>query len=32
VGDERTFKGLIDAEPETDVERLHRFLYLTHFS
>ena len=32
VGDEKTFKGLIDAEPESDVERLHRFLYLTHFS
>jgi site-specific DNA-adenine methylase len=32
VGDEKTFKGLLDAEPEDDVERLHRFLYLTHFS
>lgn len=32
VGDEKTFKGLLDATPESDVERLHRFLYLTHFS
>ncbi len=32
VGDEKTFKGLLDAKPSTDVERLHRFLYLTHFS
>lgn len=32
VGDEKTFKGLIDVEPKGDVERLHRFLYLTHFS
>ncbi len=32
VGDEKTFKGLLDATPRTDVERLHRFLYLTHFS
>ncbi len=32
VGDEKTFKGLLDAEPEDDVARLHRFLYLTHFS
>jgi DNA adenine methylase len=32
VGDETTFKRLLDAEPEDDVERLHRFLYLTHFS
>ena len=32
TGDEKTFKGLLDAEPEDDVERLHRFLYLTHFS
>lgn len=32
VGDEKTFKRLIDVEPEDDVERLHRFLYLTHFS
>ena len=32
VGDEKTFKGLLDAKPSSDVERLHRFLYLTHFS
>ncbi len=32
VGDEKTFKGLLDAKPNSDVERLHRFLYLTHFS
>jgi site-specific DNA-adenine methylase len=32
VGDEKTFKRLLDVEPEGDVERLHRFLYLTHFS
>ena len=28
VGDEKTFKRLLDVEPEDDVERLHRFLYL----
>jgi len=32
VGDEATFKGLIDATPRDDVGWLHRFLYLTHFS
>ncbi len=32
VGDEATFKGLIDATPSDDVAWLHRFLYLTHFS
>lgn len=32
VGDEKTFKRLFDEEPRGDVERLHRFLYLTHFS
>jgi site-specific DNA-adenine methylase len=32
VGDESTFKGLIDASPKDDVGWLHRFLYLTHFS
>ncbi|MFP2956554.1 XkdF-like putative serine protease domain-containing protein [Myxococcus sp. 1LA] len=32
VGDEKTFKSLFDAKPKGDVERLHRFLYLTHFS
>ena len=31
-GSEKTFKALIDAKPTSDVERLHRFLYLTHFS
>ena len=32
VGDEATFKGLIDASPRDDLGWLHRFLYLTHFS
>ncbi|SDY31377.1 DNA adenine methylase, partial [Myxococcus xanthus] len=32
VGDEKTFKSLFDAKPQGDVARLHRFLYLTHFS
>ena len=32
TGDETTFKRLIDASPKDDVGRLHRFLYLTHFS
>jgi len=32
TGDEKTFKGLLDEQPSDDVERLHRFLYLTHFS
>ena len=32
TGDEATFKRLIAARPRDDVERLHRFLYLTHFS
>lgn len=32
VGSEKTFKSLIDAKPASDVARLHRFLYLTHFS
>ncbi len=32
VGDEATFKSLIDASPRDDVGWLHRFLYLTHFS
>ena len=31
-GDKATFKRLIDASPSEDAERLHRFLYLTHFS
>lgn len=32
TGDEKTFKGLLDASPSSAAERLHRFLYLTHFS
>ncbi len=32
IGDEATFKALIDTSPRSDVEKLHRFLYLTHFS
>ncbi len=32
VGDEATFKSLIDESPRDDVGWLHRFLYLTHFS
>jgi site-specific DNA-adenine methylase len=32
VGDEKTFKSLYDAKPKSDLERLHRFLYLSHFS
>jgi len=32
TGDEATFKRLIDASPTDDVGKLHRFLYLTHFS
>ena len=32
TGDAATFKRLIDASPSGDVTRLHRFLYLTHFS
>ena len=32
TGDQATFKGLLDANPSDDVARLHRFLYLTHFS
>ena len=32
VGDEKTFKSLLDDSPRDDVGRLHRFLYLTHFS
>jgi len=32
TGSERTFKALLDAAPKGDLERLHRFLYLTHFS
>jgi site-specific DNA-adenine methylase len=32
TGDEATFKRLFDARPKDDVEKLHRFLYVTHFS
>lgn len=32
VGRERTFKQLIDARPRSKVEKLYRFLYLSHFS
>ncbi|HHH28922.1 MAG TPA: hypothetical protein ENK57_11335, partial [Polyangiaceae bacterium] len=32
TGDGATFKRLIGTNPTGDVERLHRFLYLTHFS
>jgi DNA adenine methylase len=32
VGDEATFKGLIDETPRDNATWLHRFLYLTHFS
>src|SRR5690606_36832075 len=32
VGDEKTFKSLLEESPRDDVGRLHRFLYLTHFS
>jgi DNA adenine methylase len=32
TGDEATFKKLLDAQPRGELEQLHRFLYLTHFS
>ncbi len=32
IGQERTFKQLIDARPRNKVEKLYRFLYLSHFS
>jgi len=32
TGDEATFKRLFDARPKDEVEKLHRFLYVTHFS
>jgi DNA adenine methylase len=32
TGDEATFKRLLDASPRGELEQLHRFLYLTHFS
>ena len=32
TGDLATFKGLLNAQPRGAIERLHRFLYLTHLS
>ena len=32
TGDETTFKRLLDESPSDEVRKLHRFLYLTHFS
>jgi len=32
IGRERAFKQLIDARPRGKVEKLYRFLYLSHFS
>ena len=32
TGDEATFKRLLDESPRGELEQLHRFLYLTHFS
>lgn len=32
IGRERTFKQLIEARPRSKVEKLYRFLYLSHFS
>ena len=32
TGDEGTFKKLLDQSPRGELEQLHRFLYLTHFS
>ena len=32
TGDKATFKRLLDESPSDDVQKLHRFLYLTHFS
>ncbi len=32
VGDETTFKRLYDSKPQNDVDRLYRFLYVSHFS
>jgi len=32
TGDEGTFKRLLDESPGDEVHKLHRFLYLTHFS
>lgn len=32
VGEQATYKKLVEAEPKDDVTWLHRFLYLSHFS
>jgi DNA adenine methylase len=32
VGDEARFKRILNMKPATDVEKLYRFLYVTHFS
>ncbi len=32
AGNERTFKSLIEARPQSKVGRLYQFLYLSHFS
>lgn len=32
IGSERAFKQLIEARPRSKVEKLYRFLYLSHFS
>ena len=32
AGDETTFHRLVDARPKDEIERLHRFLYLSHFA
>jgi DNA adenine methylase len=32
VGDKATFKKLFASKPTDEVERLHKFLYVTHFS
>lgn len=32
MGDEATFKKMFDSKPADPVARLHRFLYVTHFS
>jgi len=32
TGDKATFTKLLDAQPRGELEQLHRFLYLTHFS
>ncbi len=32
TGDEATYKRLVDSHPKGDLEKLHRFLYLSNFS